>query len=109
MSVLVDAASWALILAGGAFCVVGAVGLIRMPDLYTRMHASGVIDPFGVCLILLGLAFQAGFTLVTVKLAMIGVLLLFTSPVACHALGRAALHRGVKPLLDERGDESSKP
>jgi len=109
MSIVIDAASWALILAGGAFCVVGATGLVRMPDLYTRMHASGVIDPFGVCLILLGLALQAGFTLVTAKLAMIILLLLFTSPVACHALGRAARHRGVKPVLADPGGPPSKP
>ncbi len=99
MNFIIDIASWAFIGAGGFFCVVGAFGMIRMPDLYTRMHASGVLDPFGACLILIGLMFEAGFTLVTAKLAVLVLLLLFTSPVACHALGRAALHRGVKPLL----------
>lgn len=108
MSLLADVLGWAFILAGGFFTVVGAFGLVRMPDLYTRLHASGVLDPFGVSLILIGLMFQAGLTLVTVKLAFLVVLLMFTSPVACHALGRAALHRGVKPLLDDRGDASSK-
>lgn len=109
MAWVVDAASWILIAAGGFFCVVGAFGMIRMPDLYTRMHASGVIDPFGVVLVLLGLMVQAGFTLVTAKLAVLVILLLFTSPVACHALGRAALHRGLKPQLAEKDDAPSKP
>jgi multicomponent Na+:H+ antiporter subunit G len=108
MSLVADILGWAFILAGSFFTVVGAFGLVRMPDLYTRLHASGVLDPFGVSLILIGLMFQAGFTLVTVKLAFLVLLLLFTSPVACHALARAALHRGVKPLLDGEGDGSSK-
>jgi multicomponent Na+:H+ antiporter subunit G len=109
LSVAIDLLSWAAILAGGFFCVVGAFGLLRMPDMYTRMHASGVIDPFGVSLILLGLMLQAGFTLVTAKLAVLLLLLLFTSPVACHALGRAALHRGLKPRLAAPEEPPSKP
>lgn len=108
MSLAADILAWAFILAGSFFTLVGAFGLVRMPDLYTRLHASGVLDPFGVSLILIGLMFQAGFTLVTVKLAFLVLLLLFTSPVACHALARAALHRGVKPLLDDEGSKSSK-
>ena len=60
MSLIIDAASWMLILAGGFFCVVGAFGTLRFPDLYTRMHAAGVLDPFGVSLILAGLMLQAG-------------------------------------------------
>jgi len=108
MSLLADILGWAFILAGSFFTVAGAFGLVRMPDLYTRLHASGVLDPFGVSLILIGLMFQAGLTLVTVKLVFLVVLLMFTSPVACHALGRAALHRGVKPRLDGGEDASSK-
>lgn len=102
MSLLVDLISWALILAGSFFTLVGAMGLLRMPDIYTRLHASGVLDPFGVSLILVGLMVQAGFTLVTVKLIFLVVLLLFTSPVACHALARAALHHGIRPRLSEK-------
>ena len=108
MSWVIDGLSWLAIVAGGLFCVVGAFGLIRMPDFYTRLHASGVIDPFGVSLVLTGLLLQAGFTLIGAKLVILVLLLLFTSPVACHALGRAALHRGLKPLLDKE-DASSKP
>jgi multicomponent Na+:H+ antiporter subunit G len=107
MAWVVDGVSWLFIAAGGFFCVVGAFGIIRMPDFYTRMHASGVIDPFGVSLILIGLMFQAGFTLVMAKLVVIVLLLLFTSPVACHALGRAALHRGLEPKLAEKEGEPS--
>jgi multicomponent Na+:H+ antiporter subunit G len=102
MAWVADAVSWALLAAGGCFCIVGAFGIVRMPDLYTRMHASGVVDPFGVSLKLIGLMVQAGFTLVTAKLVVLVILLLFTSPVACHALGRTALHRGLRPKLAEK-------
>lgn len=105
--IVLDIASWALILLGAAFCVIGAAGLLRMPDFFTRMHAASVVDTLGAALILVGLMLQAGFSLVTVKLIAIGVLLFFTSPVATHALARAALARGVEPLLAE-GEPSSK-
>jgi multicomponent Na+:H+ antiporter subunit G len=112
VTLLVDIVSWVLLGAGAFFTVAGAFGMLRMPDVYTRCHAAGVIDPFGVSLILIGLMVQSGFTLVTAKLVFLVVLLLFTSPVATHALARAALHRGVKPQLqepDEYGDEEDGP
>lgn len=109
MTLLIDLVSWCFILAGGFFTIVGAFGLIRMPDIYTRLHASGVLDPFGVVLILIGFMFQAGLTLVMVKLVFIVILLLFTSPVACHALARAAMHHGIQPRLADGSETSSKP
>jgi multicomponent Na+:H+ antiporter subunit G len=108
MSAAIDVASWILLVAGGLFCIVGAVGLLRMPDFYTRVHAASVTDTLGAGLILLGLILQAGWTLVAAKLVMIGLLIFFTSPAATHALARAALGRGLKPLLD-REEGPSKP
>jgi len=99
MSEVLDAASWALLTAGGLACVVGAVGMLRMPDFYTRIHAASVSDAVGAGLILAGLLLQAGWTLVAVKLVVIGLLLFFTSPAATHALAKAALERGLQPLL----------
>ena len=107
MSGLVDLASWALLLSGGAFCVIGAVGLLRMPDFYTRAHAASVSDNLGAALVLLGLLLQAGLSLVAVKLAIIGLLIFFTSPAATHALVKAALGRGLQPLLGAK-EETSK-
>jgi multicomponent Na+:H+ antiporter subunit G len=104
---LLDIASWALVLVGGAFCIIGAIGLLRMPDFFTRMHAASIIDTLGAAFILFGLMLQAGFSLVTVKLIAIGLLLFFTSPVSTHALARAALARGVEPVL-AKGEPSSK-
>lgn len=99
MSLVIDALSWACLVAGGLFCAVGALGLLRMPDFYTRMHAASVTDTLGAGLILLGLILQAGVTLVAAKLVMIGLLLFFTGPVAAHALSKAAMMRGLAPKL----------
>ncbi len=108
MSLLLEWASWGCLLAGGFFCVVGALGLVRMPDFYTRMHAASVTDTLGAGLILFGLILQAGLTLVTAKLLIIVLLIAFTSPTATHALAKAALARRV-PHLAEDGEPSSKP
>lgn len=104
-------ASWASLVAGGFFCIAGGIGLVRMPDFYTRMHAASVIDTLGAAFILLGLALQAGFTLVAAKLGMIALLMFFASPAASHALARAAMVHGLKPLLADdtaSGEGSSK-
>ena len=97
MSMAIDAVSWALILAGSAFCVVGALGLVRLRGFYPRTHAASVIDSAGAGLLLAGLMLQAGWTLATVKLLTIGLLIFFTSPTATHALANAALARGLSP------------
>ena len=113
MTGMVDILSALCLAGGGFFCVAGGIGLLRMPDFYTRMHAGSVIDTLGAGLILLGLMLQAGLTLVAVKLAMVGLLIYFASPTAGHALARAALLRGlaprVAPPLTATEDASSKP
>lgn len=109
MSAALDALSWALLLAGGFFCIVGALGMLRMPDFYTRVHAASVVDTLGAGLVLTGLLLQAEDPLVAVRLVFIALLLFFTSPAATHALARAALLRGVAPLLKPRGGEPSRP
>ena len=101
MTAIVDALSWACLVAGGFFCVVGTIGLVRMPDFYTRMHGASVTDTLGAGLVLAGLVLQAGLTLVAAKLLVIALLLFFTSPAASHALARAAFVRGVEPLLHD--------
>lgn len=108
MTLWIDIASWACLVGGGLFCTVGAAGMLRMPDFYTRMHAASLVDTLGAGLILLGLMLQAGFTLVAVKLLMVGLLLFFTSPAAAHALARAAMARGLEPMLAPGEDEPSK-
>lgn len=93
-----DGLSWALLLAGSFFVVTGGVGLLRLPDVYTRMHAAGVTDTLGAALYLAGMMIQGGFTLVTVKLLMILVFILFTSPTATYALANATFAGGAHPV-----------
>jgi multicomponent Na+:H+ antiporter subunit G len=102
VSAVLDAASWVLLVAGSFFCVVGAVGMLRMPDFYTRVHAASVVDTLGAGMLLAGLLLQAQDYLVAVRLVIIGLLLFFVSPAATHALARAAMLRGVAPLLGAR-------
>ncbi len=102
-----DLLSWISILGGLFFIVVGSIGVLRFPDVYTRLHAAGMTDTMGAGFLLVGLSFQEGLTLITVRLLMIWAFLLFTSPIATHALARAALHGKVEPIrVDLEGGES---
>jgi multicomponent Na+:H+ antiporter subunit G len=99
MTMVLDVLSWLSMTAGGLFCIVGGIGMLRMPDFYTRLHAASVIETLGGGLILFGLLLQAGFTLVSVKLIIVGLLVFFASPTATHALAKAAMERGLRPRL----------
>lgn len=103
--ILIDVASWLLILAGCFFILVGALGLMRLPELFTRMHAASLIDTLGAGFLFAGLILQAGFTQVALKLLFILLLFFFAGPVITHALARAAIEAGIKPELveDRRG------
>lgn len=81
---------------GALLLVAGGIGINRFPHFYSRLHASGVIDTLAAALVLAGLAPAFGATLGTLKLALIFVFLLFTSPTACHALARSAYLSGLR-------------
>ena len=95
--IALDVLSWVLLTLGGFFVLVGGIGVLRMPDLYTRMHAASVTDSIAPILVLTGLMLQAGLSLATVKLLAILVFLLLTGPTASNALASAALLSGYKP------------
>ena len=78
--------------------LIGSLGLIRLPDVFCRIHAVGMIDTAGASFIILGMLIYEGFTLVTVKLLLIGIFLFFTSPIATHAVAQVAHMMGVHPL-----------
>jgi len=107
MALLLDALSLALLLGGVFLGISGAIGVIRFPDFFTRLHAAGVTDTLSAGLILFGLMLQAGLTLISVKLLFVLLLLWYTSPVASHAVALAALHSGLRPRLDETEEPSS--
>jgi len=107
MSSVIDIVSWVLLVSGGAFVFIGGIGALRMPNLYTRMHAASLTDSMGSVLILFGIMLQAGFSLPTVKLLAILVFLLLTGPTATYALGNAALLSGMTPEGDDDDKASS--
>ncbi len=95
--IIIDFLSWILILTGGAFSIIGAVGQLRFPDFWSRLHAASVSDSAGVILLIAGMILQTGPTLITVKLVAIGVFLFITGSTATHAVANAALVSGLKP------------
>jgi len=113
MTYLIDGLSWLLLLSGGFCMIVGSIGLLRLPDFYTRLHAAGITDTAGPTLTLLGLMLQGGLTLVTAKLIMILIFLLISGPTSSHALAKAAMSDQIKPLQFKQNqpgeDASSNP
>jgi multicomponent Na+:H+ antiporter subunit G len=105
MDLTFDVISWLLLSAGGFFVLVGGIGALRMPNLYTRMHAASVTDSLGAVLVLGGIMVQAGLTLAAIKLAAILLLLLITSPTASYALAHSALLAGIKPDAGRAADQ----
>lgn len=99
MDLAFDIASWICLLGGSFFTIIGAVGVLRFPDFWSRLHALSVVDSGGMLLIVIGLCLQAGWSLVTVKLIVIGVFLFITGPTAAHAVANAALVTGWRPRL----------
>lgn len=94
-----EIASFVLMAAGAFFVFSGAVGVLRFPDFYTRLHAAGITDTLGADLILAGLILQAGFTLLTVKLLFVMLFFFMTSPTATYAIANAAKQAGLTPFL----------
>ena len=95
---LITVLSGCFILLGVLALLIGALGLLRLPDVYCRIHAVGMIDTAGASFIILGLAIHEGVSLVTVKLLFIGIFLFFTSPIATHAVAQVAHKSGVVPV-----------
>jgi multicomponent Na+:H+ antiporter subunit G len=98
LGLVLDVFSWVCILGGLFFMLVGTIGVLRMPDVYTRLHAAGMTDTLGAGFLILGMCFQTGMTLLTLRLLLVYAFLLFTSPIGTHALARAALSGNVEPF-----------
>jgi multicomponent Na+:H+ antiporter subunit G len=86
-----------LVAAGALLAVIGAIGVLRFPDVYTRIHAASITDTGGAGLVILGLGLLAGLTPVTLKLLLIFVFILLTTPAAANALANAAFSSGHPP------------
>jgi len=97
VSAALDVISWVLLLTGSFFAFTGAVGLLRLPNFFTRIHGAGVTDTLGAGLMLTGMLLQSGSWIVAAKLILIFLFMMVTGPTATHALAKAALHGGLKP------------
>lgn len=97
MNGLFDVISWALLIAGSFFVFTGAVGLLRLPEFFTRIHSAGVTDTLGAGLMLAGMLLQSDSWIVAAKLTLIFLFMVITGPTSTHALAKAALHGGLKP------------
>lgn len=90
------------LLVGGLFLFAsGTLGLLRLPDFYCRMHATGKCDTLGALLSLTGLAVYNGFDLISLKIIFIVIFIFIANPTATHAIGRAALLNRVQPWAKE--------
>lgn len=98
---IIDAIVAAALLAGSFFVLTGAIGLLRLPDFFSRIHAAGMADTLGVGLILAGLSLEAGWSSPTIRLILVLAMLWFTTPVANHALAKAAVQDGVRPVTTD--------
>lgn len=97
MQLFIDILSWIALTLGGLFVFIGGLGALRLPNLYTRMHAASLTDTMASILIIVGLMLQAGLSLATLKLAAILAFILFSSPTASNALASAAILSGYQP------------
>ena len=114
MTTILDLLSGLCLLLGGVLCITGGVGLLRMPDFFSRVHAAGVTETLAAPLLLIGLMLQMELSLDTAKVIMIMLLVLATNPTATHAMAKATLHGGRRPMVFDaddstEGEGSSKP
>jgi multicomponent Na+:H+ antiporter subunit G len=107
---ILEILSGVMVVIGIFLFVSGTLGLLRLPDFYCRMHATGKCDTLGALLALTGLAVYNGFNLVSLKIICIVIFIFLANPTATHAIGRAALVSKVEPWRKEpegRGSETA--
>ena len=107
MALLIELFSYLFILIGSILILVGSIGLLRLPDVFSRIHAVGMIDTAGIGFIILGLLLHSGFSNTSIKLIIMGAILFFTSPISGHAVAISAKQNNLKPILKTSIVESS--
>lgn len=90
------------IITGTFFLFASTIGLIRLPDFYTRMHACGKCDTLGILLIIIGIGLYNGLSLGSVKILLIALFIFLTSPTATHSIARAALKNKIPHWTKEK-------
>jgi len=89
-----------LAIAGALFFLAGTIGLLRFPDVYTRLHALTKADNVGLGLVVLALAVRTDSWAVRLKLVLIWVLVMSAASIICHIIARSALRRGIEPRTE---------
>ncbi len=106
---MIETLGWIIIVTGVLFNLLGCLGLIRFPDLYNRMQAATKCVTLGTCGIMLGIFLITGFSAIGIKALICALFVLFTMPVAAHALSRGSLYFGIKlwkgSIIDKLGEE----
>ena len=102
---LVDWVALGLVASGVVFAFAGVLGIIRLPDVYTRAHATSTADTLGTVLTLGGIALVATGTGPRLKLLLLVIFMFTTSPTAAHAITRAAFNEGIEPWTGRDGGE----
>ena len=85
------------------FILTGSIGLLKLPDVFSRIHSAGMIDTAGAGFIILGMIFQSGISLATAKLVFIGIFIFFSSPVSSHVISNLARKKGIIPVGKKKG------
>ena len=98
MELILDIFTGICFFIGSLSIIIGACGLIKLPDVFSRIHAAGMIDTGGTAFFLLGMILQAGWSLITFKLILIGIFIFFTSPVTSHVTANLARQKNLMPL-----------
>ncbi|PAV28982.1 Na+/H+ antiporter subunit G [Virgibacillus profundi] len=95
------------LLVGTLFILSASIGIVRFPDVYTRLHAATKGSTLGIACILIGafLYLYSAHSIVSGKLLLAIVFILLTAPVSAHMISRAAHNNGIKPFLKNRNDE----
>lgn len=99
MHALLELLSGFCFLAGGFLCITGGIGILRFPDFFTRVHAAGVTETLAAPLLLTGVLLQMDWSLDMFKVVMVMLFVLLTNPTATHAMAKAALHGGHRPMV----------
>lgn len=107
MNLLLDALSTLFLLAGSILCITGGVGLLRLPNFFSRVHAAGVTETLAAPLLLTGMMLQMDWSLDLLKVLLIMAFVLATNPTASHAMAKAALHGGQGPKDEAAKEDSS--
>ncbi len=94
--------SWLFMVTGAFFMLSGALGILRMPDFFSRLHPAGITDSFGAPMLLIGVLLKYGFSLFAGKIFLLILFLFITNPTSTHILSQAAIIAKVKPYIKDK-------